>query len=110
MKYIVPDGCVFRSVAGVEFNTGEKLPENYRLKKGDELYSQDYHYTYLGRNKGGWGVRVKDTSKTEYGEILPEIALDIAEASRQITVPIKAFIIVFLPLAALPGSPVEVKY
>ena len=74
MKYIVPDGCVFRSVAGVEFNAGEKLPENYRLKKGDELYSQDYHYTYLGRNKGGWHVNVKDNTKAEYGPLLSEIA------------------------------------
>ena len=74
MKYIVPDGCVFRSVAGVEFNAGEKLPENYRLKKGDELYSQDYHYTYLGRNKGGWHVHVKDNTKAEYGPLLSEIA------------------------------------
>ena len=74
MKYIVPDGCVFRSVAGVGFCAGEKLPENYRLKKGDELYSQDYHYTYLGRNKGGWHVHVKDNTKAEYGPLLSEIA------------------------------------
>ena len=74
MKYIVPDGCYFRSVAGVEFNAGEKLPENYRLKKGDELYSQDYHYTYLGRNKGGWHISVKDPRKEEYESILSDIA------------------------------------
>ena len=74
MKYIVPDGCYFRSVAGVGFCAGEKLPENYRLKKGDELYSQDYHYTYLGRNKGGWNVHVKDNTKAEYGPLLSEIA------------------------------------
>ena len=74
MKYIVPDGCIFRSVAGVGFCAGEKLPENYRLKKGDELYSQDYHYTYLGRNKGGWHVHVKDNTKAEYGPLLSEIA------------------------------------
>ena len=74
MKYIVPEGCYFRSVAGVEFNAGEKLPDNYRLKKGDMLLSQDYHYDYLGRNIGGWHVHVKHTTKTSYGTILSEIA------------------------------------
>ena len=74
MKYIVPDGCVFRSVAGVEFCAGEKLPENYRLKKGDMLLSQDYRYDYLGRNMGGWHVNVKDNTKAEYGPLLSEIA------------------------------------
>ena len=74
MKYIVPDGCVFRSVAGVEFNAGEKLPENYRLKKGDVLLSQDYRYTYLGRNIGGWNISVKDPRKEEYENILSDIA------------------------------------
>ena len=74
MKYIVPEGCYFRSVAGVEFHAGEKLPENYRLKKGDVLLSQDYRYDYLGRNEGGWHVHVKYTTKTSYGTILSEIA------------------------------------
>ena len=74
MKYIVPDGCVFRSVAGVEFNAGEKLPDNYRLKKGDMLLSQDYRYDYLGRNMGGWHVNVNDKTKTEYEPLLSEIA------------------------------------
>ena len=74
MKYIVPDGCVFRSVAGVEFNAGEKLPDNYRLKKGDMLLSQDYCYDYLGRNTGGWHISVKDPRKEEYENILSDIA------------------------------------
>ena len=65
MKYIVPDGCVFRSVAGVGFCAGEKLPDNYRLKKGDMLLSQDYRYDYLGRNMGGWHVNVNDKTKKE---------------------------------------------
>ena len=74
MKYIVPDGCYFRSVAGVEFHAGEKLPENYRLKKGDMLLSQDYCYDYLGRNTGGWHISVKDPRKEEYENILSDIA------------------------------------
>ena len=74
MKYIVPDGCYFRSVAGVEFHAGEKLPENYRLKKGDMLLSQDYCYDYLGRNTGGWHISVKDPRKEEYESILSDIA------------------------------------
>ena len=74
MKYIVPDGCAFRSVAGVEFNAGEKLPDNYRLKKGDVLLSQDYRYDYLGRNTGGWHISVKDPRKEEYESILSDIA------------------------------------
>ena len=74
MKYIVPDGCYFRSVAGVEFHAGEKLPDNYRLKKGDVLLSQDYRYDYLGRNTGGWHISVKDPRKEEYENILSDIA------------------------------------
>ena len=74
MKYIVPEGCYFRSVAGVEFHAGEKLPENYRLKKGDMLLSQDYRYDYLGRNEGGWHIFVKDPRKEEYESILSDIA------------------------------------
>ena len=74
MKYIVPDGCYFRSVAGVEFHAGEKLPDNYRLKKGDKLLSQDYRYDYLGRNEGGWHISVKDPRKEEYESILSDIA------------------------------------
>ena len=72
----IPDGATYTphwdiALAGNGINTFPDTPQT-----GDTYEEGDYVYTY---NKGGkygsdWSVKVKDTSKTEYGEILSEIA------------------------------------
>lgn len=66
----IPDGATYTT----DGNTLTEFPETPQT--GDTYEEGDYKYTY---NKGfrygnEWSVRVKDTSKTSYGEILNEIA------------------------------------
>ena len=69
----IPDGGIYTQSNGLCLTSGQKFPES--PSKGDTYEYGDYVYTY---NKGGdygsdWSVKVKDTSKTSYGEILSEI-------------------------------------
>ena len=69
----IPDGGIYTKSNGLCLTSGQEFPES--PSAGDTYEYGDYVYTY---NKGGdygsdWSVKVKDTSKTSYGEILSEI-------------------------------------
>ncbi len=62
------------------YTAGQSMPEI--VSNGDVFVYGDYEYRYnyyynsskwYGKNSNGWGVRVLDTTKTEYGAILENI-------------------------------------
>ena len=81
---IIPNGAVYTpnggaAIVGNGTNTFPEIPTD-----GDEYTEGDYEYRYnkyfengswtSNTLQNGWGVRVRDTSKTSYGEIVSEIA------------------------------------
>ena len=72
---IIPDGAVYTPNGGTALvgNGTNTFPETPAT--GDTYEEGDYVYTYNRRGSYGsdWSVKVKDTSKTTYGEILSEI-------------------------------------
>ena len=78
VSWIVPEGGTYtmdRAVNGKKvYNAGEALPNHY-APIGDDIYeNEDYKYIYGINYNPNWSVEVKDKTKTEYGEILSEIA------------------------------------
>ena len=80
---IIPDGATYTpnggaAITGNGTNTFPETPATGdTYEEGDYIYK--YNFLYNGSwcshtSQNGWGVRVKDTSKTTYGEILSEIA------------------------------------
>lgn len=92
--WIVPEGGTYYvsvssdtyknySGARTTYIAGQQIPCNYTPSTRDVYVDEDYEYRYKryfsggwcdGSNAYDWGVRVLDTSKSVYGEILPEIA------------------------------------
>lgn len=73
-------GAIYKKANGTEIKNG-MLPtpqtgDTYEY--GDYIYKYNYYYSgsswYSRSSQNGWGVRVKNTYKTTYGEILSEIA------------------------------------
>ena len=82
---VIPDGATYTKANGTTLkgNGTNTFPETPAT--GDEYTEGDYtykynYYCYYGsswdsnESQNGWGVRVNNTSKTSYGEILSEIA------------------------------------
>lgn len=77
---IIPEGGRYVLADGTKLTTGDRFPE--APATGDIYRYGDYEYRY-GQQKGSdqkwadadcqWGVAVRETDKTSYGEILPEI-------------------------------------
>ena len=67
---VVAKGCVYRSGSTV-YNSGDSIPVP---QTGDEYETADYYYGYTNlSNYDGWGVRIKNDSKTSYEPILESI-------------------------------------
>lgn len=64
----VPTGCTYTTADGEEYGPGEEIPR--APVEGDVLTSADYTYTLRNND---WLVRVRDTSKTSYEELLPVV-------------------------------------
>ena len=77
---IVPENCTYTKKDGTVISAKGNIPST--PVKGDKYEEGDYIYTYgqtingdvVSRDNSGWYVKVKDSTKTEYGEILLEIA------------------------------------
>ena len=80
VSFVVPEGGIYTMKTAVNgksvYNAGEALPNHYTPRGNDTYEYGDYKYTYFKDNLRGmnWSVEVKDKTKTEYGEILSEIA------------------------------------
>lgn len=79
----VPSDGKYTSVDGTIYNSGDEFPGTVTTgdtyEYGDYIYKYNQYYYgggswYSNSSQNGWGVRVKDTSKITYGEILSEIA------------------------------------
>lgn len=72
-------GAVYKNADGKEIKNGAlyTLQTGDTYEYGDYIYKYNYYYKnnkwYSDESQNGWGVRVKDTSKTTYGDILSEI-------------------------------------
>ena len=64
----VPTGCTYTTADGEEYGPGEEIPR--APVEWDVLTSADYTYTLRNND---WLVRVRDTSKTSYEELLPVV-------------------------------------
>ena len=67
------------TLEGNGINTFPETPaDGDKYEEGDYVYKYNQYYYYNSwssdSSQNGWGVRVKDTSKTSYGDILSEIA------------------------------------
>ena len=51
---------------------GDKISENYKAKDGDVVDAGEYRYDYKA-SQSGWSVKVRNTQKTSYNEIIQEI-------------------------------------
>ena len=79
--WVVPEGGTYKLSNGTVYNSGEQLPCGYGSKNGDIYVYGDYEYCYNYRantnwqynSQNGWGVKVLDKTKTEYGPILETI-------------------------------------
>ena len=81
---IIPDGATYTpnggtAIVGNGTNTFPEAPQaGDTYEEGDYIYKyNEYFYCsswWSSSSQNGWGVRVKDNSKTSYGEILSEIA------------------------------------
>ena len=81
---VIPDGAIYTKADGTTLvgNGANVFPDTPATgdtyEEGDYTYKYNYYYSYSSwsskTSQNGWGVRVKDTSKTTYGEILSEIA------------------------------------
>ena len=81
---LIPDGATYTpnggtAITGNGTNTFTNTPQTGdTYEEGDYIYKYNQYYTgsswYTSTSQNGWGVRVKDTSKTTYGEIISEIA------------------------------------
>ena len=70
-KYTVDNGCTYYvQIGGFELKEGEAIPDV--IGNGDKYITEDYTYWY-DSHYDGWSVKVNDTTKTKYGEILPSI-------------------------------------
>ena len=82
---IIPTGATYTPNGGAVLvgdgtNTFPDAPQTGNTyEEGDYTYKYNYWYNYAGNawvsatSQNGWGVRVKDISKTSYGEIVSEI-------------------------------------
>lgn len=87
---IIPIGGVYTSVDGTVYNAGQNFPEtvqvgdSYTFNDYEYRYNQIYHLSGWKDNSqiaalvnysfsNGWGVRVLDNTKSEYGEIVTSI-------------------------------------
>ena len=67
---IIPEGATYTVKAtNTVLSAGQAFPET--PANGDIYQEGDYQYTYLTSE---WAVKVKNTSKSSYGEFLSEIA------------------------------------
>ena len=81
---VIPDGAIYTKADGTTLvgNGANVFPDTPATgdtyEEGDYTYKYNYYYSYSSwsskTSQNGWGVRVKDTSKITYGEILSEIA------------------------------------
>ena len=81
---VIPDGATYTPNGGTAItgNGTNKFPDvpakGDTYEEGDYIYKYNQYYNYdswsSNPSQNGWGVRVKDTSKTTYGEIISEIA------------------------------------
>ena len=79
---IPADGTYTVKATGDVLSAGEKFPDAPATgdiyEEGDYEYRYNCYYSYNSWNnketQNGWGVRVKDTTKSAYGEIISEIA------------------------------------
>ena len=79
---IVPENCTYTKKDGTVISANGNIPSTPAT--GDTYEEGDYTYKYnqyfdgnswsSNTSQNGWGVRIKDTSKTAYGEIISEIA------------------------------------
>lgn len=80
-KFIQP-GCTYTPVGGETLVAGQIMPDV--VKDGDIFTTEDYEYHYNqhatpegiwydNTKQGGWGVRVKDTTKDAYKPLLSSI-------------------------------------
>lgn len=84
----VPDGCSYTTEDGTILSSGAAMPEVPSI--GDEFSTADYTYKYghsyyemhimsthiqqwTHSGNAGWGVVVKDKTKTDYEALLPQI-------------------------------------
>lgn len=83
VSWVVPEGGTYtmkRAVNGKSvYNAGEALPNHYVVNYLDKYEDTDYTYTIDFRNSSdastfSWAVKVKDRTKTEYGEIRSDVA------------------------------------
>ena len=77
--YTKADGTVLKGDNGDRFPDAPATGDEYEY--GDYIYKYNYYYSgvemrwwYSYANQNGWGVRVKDESKSSYGKILSKIA------------------------------------
>ena len=96
--WLVPAGGQYTTVGGTVYTAGQRLPDGYAPQTGDIYVDADYEYRYnqaigsqttsekivnatanllamettnwsdIDLSIDGWGVRVRDTSKTSYNE------------------------------------------
>ena len=81
---VIPDDATYTPNGGTALigngtNTFPNIPQTGdTYEEGDYTYKYNKYYSYTSwsskTSQNGWGVRVKDTSKTTYGEIISEIA------------------------------------
>ena len=74
---VIPAGGVYTLANGTQLTEGDSFPDT--LTEGDTYKEGDYIYTYglgaYGSSIGdSWAVMVLDYNKTEYGQIIAEIA------------------------------------
>ena len=69
---VIPTGGVYTQTDGTILNAGDPFPET--VTKGDTYEYGDYIYTYAKSTGMNWNAKVKDTTKSSYGELLSEIA------------------------------------
>ena len=79
----IPDGATYTPNGGTALigNRTNKFPDTVQTgdtyEEGDYVYKCNYCYGgsdwFSNPSQNGWGVRVKDASKTSYGEIVSEI-------------------------------------
>lgn len=79
---VIPDGCTYTPVGGETLTAGQNMP--VIVNTGDIFTTEDYEYHYNqhatpegiwydNTKQGGWGVRVKDTTKVAYKPLLSSI-------------------------------------
>ena len=81
-------GCTYATIDGIVYNAGENMPVVTSV--GDEFDDGEYIYKFgykasttgWAKSGGGWGVKVKDNSKTSYQELRTSINyLDVDDIS-----------------------------